>query len=351
LTHLTDREHMFAMLRKESQVEIDVLHRQGKGIRAIARATGLARNTVRAVLRGETDDRYGPRRQQPSKIGPYEEFLRGRLEQAGRIRLPATVLHRELVARGYSGGVRAVQRFLEKVRPPIEPQPVHRFETPPGRQLQIDFVDFRRAPLPLRAFTAELGFSRYPFVEFTDNERADTLITCLEHALLYFGGVPQQLLCDNPKTIVIKRDAYGDGLHRFNGKLLDFAKHYGLEIKLCLPYRAQTKGKVERFHRYLRESFFNPLQTLHRDPVDVPTANREVRIWLQGVASCRVHATLQERPIDRFAIERESLAPLPLPYGGHRLPTTDAGLIVPTPVESLQHPLSLYESFAKEIAA
>jgi transposase len=43
---------------------------------------------------------------------------------------------------------------------------VVRFETEPGRQLQIDFVVFRRGDVPLRAFTAELGFSRYSYVEF-----------------------------------------------------------------------------------------------------------------------------------------------------------------------------------------
>jgi transposase len=342
---------MFAMLTKESQVEIEVLHRQGKSIREIVRETGLSRNTVRRVLRGEHDERYGPRRHQPSKLGPYQDYLRSRVEQAGSVRLHATVLHREIVARGFSGGVRAVQRFLETIRPPAEPEPIVRFETPPGRQLQIDFVDFRRGPLALRAFTAELGFSRYPYVEFTDNERAETLIACLERALQYFGGVPEQVLCDNPKTIVIKRDAYGDGLHRYNPKLLDFAKHYGLDIKLCSPYRAQTKGKVERFHRYLRGSFFNPLQTQHADPVDVALANREVRIWLHEVASRRIHATLGERPIDRFARERDALRPLPLPYGGHARQLVDAGIAVPIPVESLQHPLSVYEAIAKEIAA
>ena len=176
------------------------------------------------------------------------------------------------------------------------------------------------------------------------------MIACLERALEYFGGVPEQLLCDNPKTIVIERNAYGDGRHRFNPKLLDFAKHYGVRIKLCAPYRAQTKGKVERFHRYLRESFFNPLQTQHAEPVQVADANREVRIWLREVAVVRIHATLKERPVDRFATEKAALRRLPLPYGGQR-GKVEASISVPTPVESLQHPLSVYESAAKEFAA
>ena len=179
-----------------------------------------------------------------------------------------------------------------------------------------------------------------------------TLVACLERALHYFGGVPLHVLCDNPKTIVIERNAFGEGLHRYQAAWLDFVKHYGLRVKLCAPYRAQTKGKVERFHRYLRESFFNPLQAAQSDLVDVALANREVRPWLDEVANCRLHATLKERPVDRLALERQALRPLPLPYGGRQLVTLQAtGMHVPIPTESLQHPLSVYERVAEEIGA
>jgi transposase len=340
------------MHTKEIQVEIQVLSRQGKGIREIARETGVARNTIPSILRGDNDGHYGPRVPRPTKLDAYKDYLRTRLEQAGEIRLNATVLMREIRSEGYSGGITQLKEFLAGVRPIQPPEPIVRFETEPGRQLQIDFVDFRRGKSPLRAFTAELGYSRYAYVEFTDNERTETLVACLERALQFFGGVPKHILCDNPKTIVIERNAYGDGKHRFNHHLLDLAKHYGVSIRPCAPYRAQTKGKVERFHRYLRESFFAALQTSQSDLVDVPTANREVRIWLAETANCRIHATLKERPVDRFATERETLATLALPYAGRRLDAADnKSISVPIPVESIQHPLATYEQLAKEIAA
>ena len=173
----------------------------------------------------------------------------------------------------------------------------------------------------------------------------------MERALHFFGGVPSQILCDNPKTVVIQRNAYGEGQHRFNRYLLDVAKHYGVAIKLCAPYRAQTKGKVERFHRYLRQSFFNPLQTAQSELVDVAQANREVLPWLREVANVRVHATLKERPVDRFALERVALQALPLPYSGRILTAkSGASINVPIPIESLQHPLAIYDAFALEIA-
>lgn len=331
-------------------MEVHVLHKQGKGVREIARATGFSRNTVRAILHGRGGDRYGPRRPMPSKLDPYKEFLNLRLEQAGGVCLPATVLHREIAERGFGGSVKIVQRYLAAVRPKPEPEPVVRFETLPGHQLQIDFVVLRRGASPLRAFTAELGYSRYPFVEFTDNERTETLIACLERAFHWFGGVPSHVLCDNPKTIVIERDAYDEGKHRFNSKLLDFAKHCGFVIRLCAPYRAQTKGKVERFHRYFRESFFNPLQSKYSEPVDVALCNREIIAWLRDVAGKRIHATLKERPVDRFQREREHLKVIAPPYGGHRRLLADQVIAMPTPIESLQHPLSTYQRFAAEIA-
>ena len=105
------------MLTKESQVEVHVLHKQGKGVREIARATGLSRNTVRALPRGRGDDRYGPRRPMSSKLAPYKEFLKLRLDQAGSVCLPATVLHREIAERGFEGSVKLVQRFLASIRP------------------------------------------------------------------------------------------------------------------------------------------------------------------------------------------------------------------------------------------
>ena len=331
-------------------MEIEVLRRQGKGIREIARETGLARNTVRSMLRGEHRGQYERREPRPTKIDPYVAYLQDRIARAGEVQLHATVLLREIRELGYEGGITQLKEYVRSIRPAVVEKPIVRFETDPGKQLQIDFVVLRRGDMPLRAFTAELGYSRYTFVEFTDNERTESLAAGLEHALQFFDGVPEQILCDNPKTIVIERNAYGEGKHRYNPFLLDVARHYGIAIRLCAPYRAQTKGKLERFHRYMRGSFFDPLQAGQRDLVDVVQANHAVLPWLHEVANVRVHATLKERPVDRFLRERAALRALPLPYAGKRLEVAQQRrLIVPTPVESLQHPLATYDSFAEEL--
>ena len=340
------------MYTKELQVEIQVLARQGKGIREIARTVGCSRNLVRRVLRRGTKARYGPRPPRPRKLDPFAEYVRERIERAKPNRLAATVLLRELRELGYDGGYTQLKALVAEIAPPPVPEPVVRFETEPGRQAQIDFIIFRRRPSLLAAFTAYLGWSRYGYAEFTDNERVETLIACLENAFEFFGGAPHSLLCDNPKTIVLNRDAYGEGKHRFNQAFLDFTGHYGVRTHLCHPYRAQTKGKVERFHRYVRESFYVPLVSRLPGLLDVASANREIRRWLHEVANVRVHATTREQPVARWRRERELLLPLPPRYSGRRpgAELAAAAQLMPTPYDSLQHPLARYHELALEVA-
>ena len=101
--------------------------------------------------------------------------------------------------------------------------------------------------------------------------------------------------------------------------LLDSARHCGFRPRLCAPYRAQTKGKVERFLRYLRQSFCVPLASRPAQEgliVDRETANLAVSRWLREVANVRVHGTTGGIPAERLAIERVQLQPVPTSYGG-----------------------------------
>ncbi len=337
-------------------MEIRVLAKHGMGVREIAREVGMSRNTVRRYLRDEEAVRYKERPRRSAKLDPYRAYIAARLAAAAPETIQANVLLEEIRARGYAGGYTMVKAHVAALRERALPEPVVRFETAPGQQMQVDWAVIRRSGSRvgsrLSVFVATLGWSRAAYVEFVTDERARTLIACHERAFLAFGGVPREVLYDNVRTVVTQRDAYGQGKHRLHAGFADFAGHCGFRPRLCRPYRAQTKGKVERFIRYLRGSFYVPFASrMAQDGlvVDVPAANAAVRRWLREVANARVHATTDAVPAERLEEERSALQPVPAPWGGTILrggPSVFAARVAipPAPIVGFQHPLSVYEA-------
>lgn len=323
--------------------------RRGDGIRKIAKQLGCSRNTVRRYLReNEEARRYGPRSPRATKLDPYKAFLAERIEQAKPRWIPATVLRREIAALGYDGGISQLKAWLAPLKR-VTPEPVVRFETAPGEQMQADFTWIRKGRDPLVAFVATLGYSRASYVKFGRNEDLEALRQGLYEAFDVFGGVPRHVLFDNPKTVVIERDAYGEGLHRWNEGLRQVAEECGFTPRLCRPYRAKTKGKVERFNGYLKGSFLVPLAASLEAAglkLTAEVANAHVRRWLDEVANVRVHATTKAVPARRLAEEQAVMLPAPALQAPAQPP-----LRVAIPVESLQHPLAVYDELLLGVAA
>ena len=182
------------MLTQEQSVEIKVLARQGRGIKAIARELGVSRNTVRTYLRSEGPlPQHRPRAPRPSKVEPFKADLRERIEAAHPHWIPATVLLREIRGRGYEGSISHLKAYLAPFKRRAE-EPVVRYETPPGKQMQVDFTTIRRGRDPLKAFVATLGFSRGTSVRFCAREDSEAWLTGLREAFSDFGGVTQEVL-------------------------------------------------------------------------------------------------------------------------------------------------------------
>jgi transposase len=236
------------MLTQEQAVEIKVLVRQGAGIREIARQLGCSRNTVRRYVREGAAPRYGPRLPRPTKLDAFKSYVLDRVAAARPRWIPAVVLHRELRELGYEGGLTQLKVFLAPHKR-VEPEPVVRFETAPGVQMQADFTHVRRGRDRLVAFVATLGYSRAAFVRFTTDETAPTLCECLREALVYFGGVPRHILFDNASTIVVERDAYGEGHHRWHRRLLALSEEYGFGCacadRIAPRRRARWRGSTD----------------------------------------------------------------------------------------------------------
>lgn len=339
------------MISYEETMQIKILLRQGHSIREISKLLKISRNTVRRYLRKEGKPSYKQRPGRPSKLSPFYDYLKERVRAAYPHWLPATVLFREIQALGYCGSIRLVSGYLQTLKPVKKEEPVVRFETAPGQQMQADWIVLRRGKESLSAFVATLGHSRASFVEFVTDERLETLLDCHEKAFTYFGGVPKEVLYDNMKTVVVERNAYSAGQHRFQPGFLDFAKHYGFMPKLCQPYRAKTKGKVERFNRYLRYSFYNPLVSRLKPLgllLDAELANYEVKRWLFEVANQRVHATTGLIPSRCLDDEKASLQPLPPSYTGIQLINPKPAGVRLEPVY-LQHSLHIYDCLLQEV--
>lgn len=322
--------------------------RRGESVRAIAKQLECSRNTVRRYLRDEAARRYGPREPRACKLDAYKSFLCDRVAQARPRWIPATVLLREINERGYVGGISQLRAWLAPLRK-SEPEPLVRFETPAGQQMQADFTYVRRGRDPLLAFVATLGYSRATFVKFVAcaGEDVATLCSGLREAFDYFGGVPEHVLFDNTKAVVIERDAYGEGQHRWNTQLRELAETCGFKPRLCRPYRAKTKGKVERFNAYLKGSFVVPLAATFEASglrLNADLANMHVRRWLDEVANVRVHATTKAVPAVRLAEERAVMLAAPALAAPPPVRTR-----VALPIESLQHPLSVYDALLEAV--
>lgn len=343
------------MISKEEYMEINILLRQGKSIREIARLMGISRNTVRRYIRKGIEPRYPLRKERGSKLAPYRDYLQQRAKEAHPQWLPAVVLYREILTQGYTGKITVLRDYLRTLKPILKAEdPVIRFETEPGHQMQMDWLEFGRGKGHLSAFVATLGYSRYSYVEFVSDETLETLLRCHEHAFDYFGGVPEEVLYDNMKTVVLERNHYGKGQHRFHPSFLDFAKHYGFVPRLCRPYRAKTKGKIERFNHYVRYSFYNPLASRLKGmglKLDCELANDEVKRWLRDVANCRVHATTGKVPIEVIEEEKLYLLPLSRSYPGLKAATPVLNSGLRQEGFSFQHPLSVYQALLEEIRA
>lgn len=283
---------------------IHTLKHKGYSIRAIAKITGLDRRTISKRLKEEEMLPF-KKKVYNSKLDIYKEYILKRYNECLPDTIPSSVIYKEIKEYGYEGSVRTVQRFLQLHRvSSTKKEELIRFETEPGFQGQVDWTVIRSGKNPIYGFVMVLGYSRMAYVYFTDNMTQSTWQECHIKAFEYFGGIPKTLLYDNLKSVVIKRDKYGKNLHGFNNEFVDFSKHRFIP-KLCKPYRAKTKGKVERFNLYLKNNFYKPLRASLQTSgivIDKDLLNSYIFKWLE-FANSRIHYTTKQKPSDLLTKE------------------------------------------------
>ena len=172
-----------------------------------------------------------------------------------------------------------------------------------------------------------------------------TLFCGLEEAFAFFGGVPGEILFDQMASVITRdlRDQGGKLVE--NAEFLRFAAHWGFRVRACRPYRAKTKGKVERPIRYLRESF-----VYARDIVSDDDLNAQAQRWLADVANVRKHRTTGEKPLERFTRDEQvTLLPLQRRYQSLilRPRAESAAPVIPLPrIQVERRPLKSYAAIA-----
>jgi transposase len=340
------------MYGREQRVLLRHYLERGLSKAEIARELGVSRRTLYHWIEGGQLDRdldsatvqYTPRPAVPCKMDAFRPIMDTRLAEFPR--LTATRLFEEIRDAGYAGGYTQVKEYVRRVRPAPVPDPVVRFETPPGRQAQVDFAEFRLPWGKRYALLVVLGYSRLMWLQFCTRQTMAVLMSGLEEAFASFGGVPAELLFDQMKSVIIEDEREIGGKLLENAEFMRFAAHWDFRIRACRPYRAKTKGKVERPIRYVRESFFYGRHFLNDADL-----NAQARSWLERTANVRTHRTTAEVPRVRFERdERVLLKPLALrPYRSLVLAATSSAASKPSyPALTVERrPLAWYDRLTR----
>ena len=296
---------------------------QSKGLNKtqIGKYLGVDRSTVRRYLRTSREELFrkqNSHREYELKLGKYEEYVRGTLEEYPYI--SAARMHDWLrecypdfprvcdktvfnfvdrIRRKYGIGKKSEAR----IRRDYEKLP----ETPYGEYAQADFGE-KWVPVKnggstkVYFFAIVLTRSRYKFIHFS-RRPFDTELAIYAHELAfqYFGGRPEKIIYDQDR-VLIARENLGDLI--LTGKFQSFIKEQHFQPVFCRRSDPESKGKVENVVKYVKENFL-----VARVLQDIPGLNEEARKWLERTGNGKVHGTTRLVPSEEFAVEKGYLKP------------------------------------------
>jgi transposase len=311
-------------------MELHALHKHGWTISALAREFGLNWRTVKRELESGEPRRYSERAKPTALTEAQQAHVERRLAVCPTLR--GTDLHGELVRDyEYAGSYPAFARHLRTLRPAEVRDPEIRFETDPGVQTQADWAILGTWPVDgepaaLSAMVAILGWSRAPAVRFATDRTRETSLERLTRCLDDLGGVTREVLTDRDPAFCI--GATGDGRAILAPEWVDRCAVLGTVPKACRPYRAQTKGKVERMVREVKESLV-PWLSGQVLPARLTLADYDAlaRGWVREIVAPRRHRTTTRIVGDAWAEERAILRPIP----ARVLSRLDGDDVLPTP--------------------
>jgi len=291
------------MISYELYCRIRLLTQQGLNAPQIADACALDERTVR-YWQGQAT--YRVRKQVPraSKLDPFRNLL---VRWLAEHPYSSVQLLRKLREAGYTGGYSILKERVQQLRPPRQ-EAFLSLAFEPGECAQVDWgsagtLAVGHTHRRLSFFVMVLCYSRKLYVEFTLLERQEQFLACHHNAFLYFGGVPRRVMVDNLRSAVLSHPSGQPAV--YHPRYLDFAAHYGFQIRACNVRAANEKGRVENAVGYVKKNFLAGLELSSLTAVQ--TAARR---WMDEVANCRMHATTRRTPEAMFAEERLQSLPM-----------------------------------------
>ena len=275
---------------------------KGKSAYAIGAELGISKNTAKKYMEQPVRPHGLKGKKKGSKLDPYKPLLNQWLQEGI---FNCVVLTERLREKGYDGGMSILKEYVHPYRPAKSAPAVRRYETPSGKQAQMDwglcqYLDQENKLHKVAVFVMILGHSRAKYIEFVKRCDLRSLERCMLNGFRHFGGIPKEVLTDNMKTVVTGREA---GKVLWNTQFADFAAEMGFVPKVCQVRRPQTKGKVERLVRYVKENFFPG-----RSFSDLEDLNQQALEWCRK-ADSKPHGTTGKIPLQELAAEE--LLPLP----------------------------------------
>jgi transposase len=308
--------------REELIHQLVTLHQQGLAKRAIARALGISRNTVKALVAAHAGARdagqpalvkRSARAPRASKIDAYAPRIRQLIAQYPDI--TAQRVFETLREDGFTGGYTAVKKAVRVLRPPPRPEPS--LATPeygPGEMSENDWSPYKVVfadghKEEIQAFSYVLVHSRRKYFDLYRHADLHALMDGHVRAFTRFGGCAATCIYDSQKAVVLRWEGHQP---IYNPRFLAFTAHYEYRPR-AVRGDPNAKPRVERSFWEAEVSFLNG-----RTFVDFEDMRAQLARWLDTIVDQRRRHG--ETPLDRFATEREHLVPLPRrPYDTARV--------------------------------
>ncbi|MFS0639245.1 IS21 family transposase [Mesobacillus foraminis] len=274
------------------------MYQRGMSITDIAKELKMDRKTVKKYI--NSDALPVPRkRSRNSKLDKFKEYIDRRMMEDQVFNAEKLLL--EIKALGYEGGKTILKDYMQPYREQARKKYTVRYETLPGQQMQVDWKEVGEIILngekvKVSMFVSILGYSRMKFAMFTLSQDQEHVMHCLINSFKYLGGVPSTILFDNMRTVTDGRD---QGVVKWNKRFAEFASYYGFIPKACRPYRAQTKGKVERAIQYIMNHFYVGTKF-----TSIEELNQLLMRWLDSVGNRKRNETTGCSPQERWTEEK-----------------------------------------------